>query len=142
MSYAGNISPKDAWALLSGDPKAQLVDVRTAAEWNYVGVPSLVSLKREPILVEWQSFPSMSRNPQFEKLVAERLNGAGVLPETPIAFLCRSGARSQAAAAAMTAAGFHKCFNVSGGFEGDLDAERHRSHKSGWKADGLPWVQA
>jgi rhodanese-related sulfurtransferase len=142
MSYAGNISPKDAWALLAGDTKAQLVDVRTTAEWNFVGVPNLVTLKREPILVEWQSFPTMSRNAQFEAMVAERLKAAGVLPGTPVAFLCRSGARSQAAAMAMTAAGYSKCFNISGGFEGDLDADRHRSHKSGWKADGLPWVQA
>ena len=142
MPYAGNISPKDAWALLEADPKAQLVDVRTAAEWSFVGVPSLATLDREPILVEWQSFPSMSRNPQFEAMVAARLNAAGILPHTPVAFLCRSGARSQAAAAAMTAAGYSKCFNVSGGFEGDLDSDRHRSRMNGWKADGLPWVQA
>lgn len=141
MSYAGNISPKDAWELLKGDPKAQLVDVRTAAEWNFVGVPDLSGVGRAAILVEWQAFPGMSRNQQFERSVSEQLKAAGANGDTPIAFLCRSGARSQAAATAMTVAGFSKCFNVAGGFEGDLNAGRHRSEASGWKADGLAWIQ-
>jgi rhodanese-related sulfurtransferase len=71
-----------------------------------------------------------------------RLKAAGATTETPIAFICRSGARSQAAAIAMTAKGFTKCFNVAGGFEGDVDAERHRGGTNGWKAEGLPWVQS
>ncbi len=142
MTYAGNISAKEAWELLKSDPKAQLVDVRTAAEWSFVGVPDLASLKRAVVRVEWQSYPTMARNPAFEATVAEQLKAAGATEATPIYFLCRSGARSAAAAAAMTAAGFAKCFNVSAGFEGDLDASKHRGRANGWKADGLPWVQA
>jgi len=142
MTYAGNISAREAWELLKGDPKAQLVDVRTAAEWSFVGVPDLAALNRAVVRVEWQSYPSMERNPKFEAVVAERLKAAGATEATPVFFLCRSGARSQAAAAAMTAAGFAKCFNVVAGFEGDLDASKHRGHANGWKADGLPWVQA
>ena len=141
MAYAGDIDVQDAWSLLKGDPKAQLVDVRTAAEWTFVGVPDLSAVARGAILVEWQSFPGMGRNAQFEAAVAEKLRAAGVGEATPIVFLCRSGARSQAAAAAMTAKGFSKCFNVSGGFEGDLNRERHRGQSNGWKAAGLPWVQ-
>jgi rhodanese-related sulfurtransferase len=55
--------------------------------------------------------------------------------------LCRSGARSRAAAMAMTAKGYNKCYNVAEGFEGNLDAEQHRGRVSGWKAAGLPWKQ-
>lgn len=142
MTYAGNISVREAWDVLKGDPKAQLVDVRTAAEWTFVGVPDLTALGRQVLKVEWQSFPTMARNAQFEATVGAQLKSAGATASTPILFLCRSGARSQAAAAAMTAQGFTKCFNVSGGFEGDLDAARHRGHVAGWKADGLPWIQA
>jgi rhodanese-related sulfurtransferase len=142
MGYAGDITPTEAFALLKSDPKAQLVDVRSAAEWTFVGVPDLSSLQRKAILVEWQVFPGMGRNGEFDQLVAERLKAAGAAVSTPIAFLCRSGARSQAAAIAMTANGFTKCFNVAGGFEGDVDAERHRGASNGWKADGLPWVQS
>ncbi len=142
MGYAGDITPKEALALLQSDPKAQLVDVRSAAEWTFVGVPDLSSLQRKPILVEWQVFPGMGRNAEFDQTVAERLKAEGVATSTPITFLCRSGARSKAAAIAMTALGFSKCFNVVGGFEGDVDAERHRGGTNGWKADGLPWVQS
>jgi rhodanese-related sulfurtransferase len=141
MAYSGDIQPTEAWEMLKGDPKAQLVDVRTAAEWNFVGVPDLSAARRATILIEWQSFPSMARNPQFESLVAERLKAAGADAQTPVAFLCRSGARSKAAAIAMTAAGFSKCFNVVGGFEGDIDSSRQRGRTNGWKAQGLPWQQ-
>ena len=142
MTYAGNISAREAWELLKSDPKAQLVDVRTAAEWSFVGVPDLSQLSRAVVRVEWQSYPTMARNPKFEAAVAEQLKAAGATEATPVFFLCRSGARSAAAAAAMTAAGFAKCFNVAAGFEGDLDAQKHRGRVGGWKVDGLPWVQA
>lgn len=142
MSYAGDISPREAWEALESDPKAQLVDVRTAAEWNFVGLPDLSKAGRQAITVEWQTFPSGARNAHFEVAVAERLKAAGVTKETPIVFLCRSGVRSMAAARAMTAAGFAKCFNIAGGFEGDLDHSRHRAGSNGWKFEGLPWVQS
>lgn len=142
MTYAGDIDAREAWALLKSDPNAQLVDVRTAAEWSFVGTPDLSSLGRKTILVEWQSYPGMGRNPQFEQIVRERLSAAGASDGTPTLFLCRSGARSAAAAAAMTAAGLKKCFNVAAGFEGDLDGARHRGQLSGWKHAGLPWVQS
>ncbi len=141
MGYAGDIDPKEAWALLQSDPKAQLVDVRSAAEWTFVGVPDLSPLARKAILVEWQVYPDMGKNPAFEQTVMARLTAAGGAMVSPVFFLCRSGARSRAAAIAMTAKGFARCFNVAGGFEGDVDAERHRGNTNGWKADGLPWVQ-
>lgn len=142
MTYAGDIDAREAWELLKSEPKAQLVDVRTAAEWSFVGVPDLTSLGRAAILVEWQAFPSMARNPQFEQTASGKLKAAGAGDATPVLFLCRSGARSKAAAVAMTAAGFKKCFNVASGFEGDLDGAKHRGQTNGWKRDGLPWVQA
>ena len=141
MAYAGNVQAHEAWELLKSDPKAQLVDVRTAAEWTFVGLPDLSAIGRTTILVEWQTFPSMGRNPQFEAAVSEKLKAAGVSPSTPVAFICRSGGRSQAAAAAMTASGYSRCFNVVGGFEGDLNAVKHRGEASGWKAAKLPWTQ-
>ena len=57
-------------------------------------------------------------------------------------FICRSGARSAAAASAMTQAGYTSCWNVAQGFEGDRDAVGHRASVGGWKAAGLPWVQS
>ena len=36
-SYAGDVSPADAWSALNSSPSAQLVDVRTQAEWSFSG---------------------------------------------------------------------------------------------------------
>jgi rhodanese-related sulfurtransferase len=128
--------------MLTGDPKAQLVDVRTVAEWNFVGLPDLASLGRKVHCVEWQNFPTMAPNPDFVRETSGVLAAAGAKMETPVLFLCRSGARSRAAAMAMTRAGYHKAFNIADGFEGDLNAERHRGKSKCWKAQGLPWKQS
>src|SRR5690606_35810803 len=77
MNYAGDIDVREAWALLQRETGAQLVDVRSAAEWMFVGVPDLKGLGKAAILAEWQSFPGMSRNSQFEAQVAARLREAG-----------------------------------------------------------------
>ncbi|HXS07930.1 MAG TPA: rhodanese-like domain-containing protein [Rhizomicrobium sp.] len=139
--YAGDLELGAAWDLLAKEAAAQLVDVRTVAEWNFVGLPDLSTLAREPHRIEWQSYPSMQINPHFVADATERLQAAGAGHETPLLFLCRSGARSRAAAVAMTRAGFQKAFNIAGGFEGALDEDGHRGTVDGWKAIGLPWRQ-
>ncbi|MCV7107934.1 MULTISPECIES: rhodanese-like domain-containing protein [Mycolicibacterium] len=137
MSYAGDITPEEAWSMLSADPEATLVDCRTDAEWNFVGVPDVSSLGREVVFVEW----NRTNGTHNDAFVAE-LQAAGVTPGTrPVIFLCRSGNRSIGAAEAATAAGIGPSYNVLDGFEGHLDAQRHRGG-SGWKALGLPWVQS
>lgn len=139
--FAGDIECRDAWALLTGTPKAQLVDVRTAAEWTFVGLPDLSGLGRNVLAVEWQNYPSMAVNPGFVAETAKLLAAAGADKNTPVLFLCRSGGRSLAAAKAMAEAGYTQTYNVAGGFEGDPDSERHRGTRNGWKASGLPWRQ-
>ena len=138
--YAGDLTSDAAWALLKDDPKAQIVDVRTMAEWSFVGLPDLSSVGREVHCVEWQGFPSMAVNPDFVGQAKAKLEGADA--DTPVLFLCRSGARSRSAAIAMTRAGFTRAYNIAGGFEGDMDQERHRGNRNGWKAGGLPWKQS
>lgn len=137
MSYAGDITPEEAWELLSDRPEAVLVDVRTDAEWRFVGVPDLSSLQRDAVFIEWNSTDGKRNETFVDDLVA-----AGVTPaDRPVVFLCRSGNRSIGAAEAATAAGIAPSYNVLDGFEGDLDEERHRG-RSGWKAVGLPWMQS
>jgi rhodanese-related sulfurtransferase len=140
--YAGDISAQEAWDLLKSDPSAQLVDVRTVAEWNFVGLPDLAPLARQVHCIEWQSFPAMNLNPAFAAEAAGAMTAAGAGRDTPVLLLCRSGGRSRAAAVALTAAGFTRAFNIAGGFEGDLDNGRHRGAVNGWKATGLPWRQS
>ena len=138
--YAGDLSPRESWELLSKNQEGQLVDVRTVAEWNFVGVPDLSPLKRETVFCEWQRFPA-GTNPAFVDEVVESLKRTNHRKGAPLVLLCRSGARSRAAAIALSAAGYAPCFNVKDGFEGALDVERHRGAAAGWKAEGLPWVQ-
>lgn len=136
-----NVPVVEAWQRLERDPKAQLVDVRTKAEWQFVGVPDMVSLGRATILIEWQTYPQGAATPDFVERCAEALHHAGAGPETHVFFLCRSGARSLSAARAMADIGFARCHNISEGFEGPLDSKRHRA-SLGWKAAGLPWFQS
>jgi rhodanese-related sulfurtransferase len=137
QGYAGDIAPTEAWALLAREPGAVLVDVRSAPEWSFVGTPDLSSVGKKTVLVQWQTYPGMTPNPDF----AAALRAAGVTPGQSVIFLCRSGARSRSAAIAMTAAGYAVCYNLAGGFEGPHDPHRHRGVVSGWKAAGLPWTQ-
>jgi rhodanese-related sulfurtransferase len=135
--YAGDLRPAEAWALLKEDPKAVLIDVRTAPEWGFVGLPRLDGLGKETICISWQAYPDMARNAEFAAEVAAK----GVGKDQPVLLLCRSGARSKAAAMALTQAGFGPCYNVAEGFEGDRDGDLHRGSVGGWKVAGLPWAQ-
>ena len=128
LNYAGALLPAEAHQLMQSG--AKLVDVRTKPELQYVGkVPGSVA-------VEWQTYPGNRENPEFLAELA-----ASVPKDTPVMFLCRSGARSQSAAQAATQAGWKEAYNILEGFEGDKDATGHRNTVGGWRKAGLPWVQ-
>ena len=130
MTYAGDLTPTEAHELLESRDDAILVDCRTQAEWTFVGVPAMDQAR----FVEWTRWPQGARNDSFVSDVA-----GGLSPEQPIVLLCRSGARSEAAAHLLTESGFTEVYNIVDGFEGHLDAQGHRH--GGWKDAGLPWQQ-
>lgn len=137
MSYAGDITAEQAWTMLSDNPEAMLVDVRTEAEWRFVGVPDLSAVGRQVVCIEWNHLDG-SRNAGFIDDLRASGIGAG---DRPVVFLCRSGSRSISSAEAATAAGITPSYNVLEGFEGLPDEHGHRG-TTGWKAAGLPWVQS
>ncbi|MFZ2503715.1 MAG: rhodanese-like domain-containing protein [Nocardioides sp.] len=137
MSYTADLSPTETWELLRAEPRAVLIDVRTAAEWSFVGVPDTSELGREVGFLEWISFPGGARNADF----AAQLEAGGWSKDQPLLFICRSGQRSQGAATTAIALGWERAYNVAEGFEGDLDADGHRG-RGGWKTAGLPWRQS
>ena len=111
-------------------PDAKLVDVRSRAEWDWVGrIPGAVE-------IEWQSYPGMRHNPDFLNYLSSQVD-----KESLVMFICRSGGRSHQAAATATESGYTSCYNILEGFEGEKDATGHRGTKGGWKVAGLPWVQ-
>lgn len=129
LKFAGRVDPEEAWKLFTGGV-AHLVDVRSAEERKFVGhVPNTFH-------VAWQIGPALIKNPRFLRELENKLSKDSV-----ILLLCRSGKRSAAAAEAATAAGFKHVFNVSEGFEGDLDIKQQRGESGGWRQRGLPWVQ-
>lgn len=137
--YVDDLSPVESWELLKSDATAVLIDVRTSAEWNFVGVVDMRDLGREAMYNPWAILPKMERNPHFVEHLETAL---GEVSDRPLLFLCRSGHRSAHAADALTARGFSQCYNIEHGFEGDKDRGNHRATTNGWKFDGLPWVQS
>ena len=129
LPYAGSISPVDAWALVEAG-RAVLVDVRSNEERKFVGyVPGSVH-------VAWATGTALTRNPRFLRELEAKVGKNDV-----VLLLCRSGKRSALAAEAATKIGFAAAFNVSEGFEGDLDADGRRGRVGGWRLHGLKWVQ-
>jgi rhodanese-related sulfurtransferase len=137
-NMVNELYPKDAWDLLRRRPEAVLLDVRSRMEFDFVGHPP------GAVHVPWQEFPGWGVDADFVAHVTERLQSArpGHAPEElPILALCRTGKRSEAAAAALAAAGYREVYNVREGFEGERDAEKHRGTINGWRHHGLPWEQ-
>ena len=128
--YQGELTPREAFDLLRLAPGAKIVDVRTRAEWDWVGrVP-------EAVEIEWNQYPGGVSNPNFLAELKRQID-----TEALVMFLCRSGVRSIGAATAASAAGYTNCYNILEGFEGDKDASGHRNTVGGWRMAGLPWLQ-
>ncbi|MDQ1060675.1 rhodanese-related sulfurtransferase [Arthrobacter globiformis] len=130
MSYAGDLTPQDAWAKL--EEGAILVDVRTEGEWAHIGIPDTKATENDPLFIQW-TFPGGIPNPDFVEQLKQQ---APEDTRVELLFLCRSGQRSIAAAIAATQAGF-TAYNVLEGFEGEPDRYGERT-VNGWKNRGLP----
>lgn len=135
--YAGDATPEQTWQILTENLDAVLIDVRTDAEWSYVGIPDLGVIDKETKFVSLKNFPAMEINPEF----AQQAEDTGIKSGAPVLFICRSGQRSRTAAIILTQRGYERSYNVADGFEGTLDGDRHRGASGGWKVRGLPWVQ-
>ena len=130
LPYEGAMLPREAYEIWQQGPGARLVDVRTRAEWDYVGrIPGAVE-------IELLTYPGNRPNPAFLTELTQQVD-----KEALMMFICRSGGRSHNAAMLAMQAGYTECYNVLEGFEGDKDAAGHRNTKGGWRAAGLPWVQ-
>jgi len=136
-----DVPVEEVWGRLKSDASSALIDVRTRAEWTFVGLPDLKQIGKQILTVEWQTSPDNRIDAAFPERLAIVLGAAGAKKDAELFFVCRSGVRSRMAAEAMANAGYGRCRNVADGFEGPLDANRHRGRVAGWKAAGLPWVQ-
>ncbi|RCS59695.1 rhodanese-like domain-containing protein [Parvibium lacunae] len=137
LPYAGAITPEEAAAWLAQDPHVILVDVRTRAEWQWVGQPQITAAQYRQI--EWNLASTGSRNPHFQEELTTAVPPTNAMPT--LLFLCRSGARSHAAAELAQRLGYPS-HNILSGFEGDKNTLGQRKSVNGWCAAGLPWIQS
>ena len=138
------MSAKVAWDALAQSGDATLIDVRSKAEWVYVGVPVFRLIGKSTILVEWDDFTSGRVVPDFVGRLDAELSTSTASGRTRRSiFICRSGNRSRKAAIAATAAGYRALLQSSNSVSRDvLGPNRHRGTAGSWKAEGLPWVQS
>ena len=137
MSYKRNLLPKMAIERLQNNPQALFVDVRSKAEFKYLGYPE------NSILIPWIDDPDWAPNPEeFSDAVMQELDGRENLSDTEIILICRSGFRSNEALKYLENKGFTQVSHVASGFEGDLDENDHRGNLNGWRHDGMPWSQS
>ncbi|MDD7909601.1 MULTISPECIES: rhodanese-like domain-containing protein [Pseudovibrio] len=139
--YHGDRTVAETFAALNENAHSVLVDVRSEAEWVHVGIPQVPGNEDRILFHEWKAFGAEAPHQEFGATLSSIFVKKGLDQNADIYFLCRSGVRSQSAAIVMTALGYRHCLNVVDGFEGPLDAAGHRGFVSGWKAQGLPWVQ-
>ncbi|MBU2786292.1 MAG: rhodanese-like domain-containing protein [Acidithiobacillus ferriphilus] len=125
-----HLAARDAFNFLQEHSQAVLVDVRSEMEFLFVGHP------KEALSIPWRDAPDWEINPDFLARVrrATSLN-------RPTLLICRSGQRSLEAGLFLRASGFGAVYNVTHGFEGDLNDQHCRSSLNGWRFDGLPWEQ-
>ena len=124
--------PRESWALMQADPEVLMIDIRMEIESMYVGRPPGAHN------IPWYEYPDFTPDPSGFCASVEAEAGSKM---RPILLLCRSGQRSVDAGHALEAAGFKRVINVLHGFEGDLNADFHRSSVNGWRFDQLPWEQ-
>ena len=128
LPYAGTLTPTEAYEVWQLAPGTRLVDVRTRAEWDWVGrIPGAIE-------IEWQSYPGGQPNHDFLAQLRRQVD-----PESLVMFICRSGVRSHNAASLATEAGYTESYNILEGFEGNVDANGQRGKVGGWRLAGLPW---
>jgi len=141
-----DLSPKEAYQFLQDNPDSLLIDIRSSMEYLFVGHPV------GAVHIAWIDEPDWDINPDFVPQVENMLTSRCKNPTTqqPIShaktdakavLICRSGQRTQEAAAVLLKAGFQNVLHVDEGFEGDRDDTNHRGTLGGWRFHGLPWEQ-
>ena len=138
------LTSSDAYKALQADPSIVFIDVRTQAEFSYVGHPDPVD-QNIPwnFLTDTYNAKSGAYNGQsnknFLKDVEALMAREGKGKDDPIFLICRSGSRSAAAVNTLTKAGYTKAYNVVDGFEGGTDKGTGHRTVEGWRHDDLPW---
>lgn len=153
----------EAYDMLNAVPDTYLIDIRTRAEYQFVGHP--ISAYLFPYMFMTKEFVKSDEkhayrfNVKNEAFIEEI---SKVFRKTDNLFIiCRDGMRSALAAKELVEAGFKNIYDVEDGFEGPefptfKDSNRHKFYRQiakrnkihgfnhrrhyGWQWWGLPWT--
>ncbi len=109
MQAPKDLTPPEAHALLTDDPTAIYLDVRSSAEFAQGHPPRAVNVP----LAEFDAMGRMAPNPDFVPVITRVFAKAQKLVVG-----CASGGRSRQACTILAAEGFTDLSNVAGGFNG------------------------
>lgn len=141
------VTARQTYLLWRADQQGVVVlDVRTAAEYAFVGHPKMAY--NVPFLFltrQWDAARKRYRMVLNKNFVSQVK--AICKPEQTVILLCRSGGRSAKAVNLLAGAGFKKVYTMVDGFEGDKVTDPASLYKgkrmlNGWKNAGLPWTYA
>ncbi len=153
----------EAYDMLNTVPDTYIIDVRTRAEYQFVGHPVGAYLFPYMFLTTAFAKEYGLSGYQFNVRNSDFVNEiSNIFQKTNnLIVICRDGTRSASAAKALVKAGFKNVYDVMDGFEGAEfpsfeDADRHKFYRqlarrnkiygfnlrrhSGWQWWGLPWT--
>lgn len=144
------VDAKETYEMMKKDPKVILVDVRTPAEWQFVGYTKMAQIMVPSVFFKYDAIDDKKpryrdiMNPNFISEFEEAAAKIGADEDTTYVIMCRSGAtRAQPAAKALWQYGYKNVYIMTDGFEGgklkDGDRKGYRL-KAGWKYNGYPWT--
>lgn len=81
-----DVPVEEAWARLEKDPGSVLIDVRTRAEWTFVGLPDLGKIGKRVLTVEWQTSPDSKIDAGFSERLTAVLDAAGATKDLKSCF--------------------------------------------------------
>ncbi len=143
------LTSKEAYAAIAANPKILLIDVRSRAEFSFVGHPTVAD-RNIPYRKLSESYDidtkrkqyKMVPNVDFPRALEKTLGAQGLSKSDPIFVICRSGSRSRGAADYMAKIGYTNVYNIVDGFEGDKNGKTGHRTLNGWKNADLPWTYA
>ena len=145
------VTAKEAFDLYSTSKSDVLfVDVRTRAEVNFLGMPTLADANIPYMeMNEWYAWDEKKNefklevNSNFADAIASRLQQKGLGKNDQIVLMCRSGSRSAKAANLLADLGYSKVYTIIDGYEGDKAKDgptKGQRTINGWRNASLPWT--
>ena len=126
------------------------LDVRTRAEVNFLGIPTVadanIPYMEMDNMYSWDEKKGVFKlepNSGFMTQVQQRLKQKGLDTDAKIIVMCRSGDRSAKAADLLAKSGYKNVYSVVDGYEGDVAKEGDRKGQravNGWRNANLPWT--